>query len=192
MNDKDTRTRILDVAQDLIQRLGVNAMSYQHISDAVGIRKASIHHHFPAKEDLVQALVERYNGFFLEVVDGIVASEADAPTKLARYIGLFEATLSESQGDKVCLCAMLGAELTTLGSASAASVRRFFAENEDRLIVILEQGRQESSIRFAGDSRHIARMIVSLLEGAMLVSRTTGGLPYLISVRDGLLDLLVH
>lgn len=49
----DTRDKILDVADDLVQRVGLNAMSYTHISDAVGIRKASIHHHFPRKEDLV-------------------------------------------------------------------------------------------------------------------------------------------
>jgi len=52
-----TRTRILDTAQDLVQRIGANAMSYQHISEAVGIRKASIHHHFPKKEDLLEALI---------------------------------------------------------------------------------------------------------------------------------------
>ncbi len=37
----DTRTKILNVADDLVQRVGLNAMSYKHISDAVGIRKAS-------------------------------------------------------------------------------------------------------------------------------------------------------
>ena len=55
----DTRTRILDVAEELIQRVGLNAMSYKHISDVVGIRKASIHHHFPKKENLVDELLNR-------------------------------------------------------------------------------------------------------------------------------------
>jgi len=35
MNGKDTRTHIMDVAQDLIQRRGVNGMSFKDISDAV-------------------------------------------------------------------------------------------------------------------------------------------------------------
>jgi TetR/AcrR family transcriptional repressor of nem operon len=55
----NTRIKILDVADDLVQRVGLNAMSYKHISDAVGIRKASIHHHFPKKENLVDQLLER-------------------------------------------------------------------------------------------------------------------------------------
>jgi len=42
----DIRTRILDIAQDLIQRRGLNAMSFKDLGDAVGIRKSSVHHHF--------------------------------------------------------------------------------------------------------------------------------------------------
>jgi TetR/AcrR family transcriptional regulator, transcriptional repressor for nem operon len=70
--EKDTKTPIMDAAQELIQRVGANAMSYQQISDTVGIRKASIHYYFPAKEDLIQALLERYSKFFLQLVDNIV------------------------------------------------------------------------------------------------------------------------
>ena len=73
MNGKDTRTHIMDVAQDLIQRRGVNGMSFKDISDAVKIRKASIHHHFASKQDLVEALVTRYRKDFGALLDGILA-----------------------------------------------------------------------------------------------------------------------
>src|SRR3712207_7018673 len=46
------RDRLLDVAQELVQRVGANAMSYQDLSKALGITKASIHYHFPTKADL--------------------------------------------------------------------------------------------------------------------------------------------
>src|SRR4051794_36242328 len=55
-----TSDLILDVAQELLQTRGYNAISYQDIADRIGIRKASIHHHFPNKSDLAQALVRRY------------------------------------------------------------------------------------------------------------------------------------
>ena len=48
-NNLDTKETLLDHAQDLVQRVGVNAMSYNDLSKAVGIRKASIHYHFPKK-----------------------------------------------------------------------------------------------------------------------------------------------
>ena len=119
MSEVDTKTRILDAAQDLIQRLGANGMSYQHISDAVGIRKASIHYHFPAKEDLIEALLDRYHDYFLKLVDQIIATEDSAKQRMKQYVALFEATLLTGKKDKACLFGMLGAELASLGDDSA-------------------------------------------------------------------------
>ena len=58
--EQTTSEKILDTAQSLVVAGGYNGFSYADISDAVGIRKASIHHHFPTKAELVQVLVDRY------------------------------------------------------------------------------------------------------------------------------------
>jgi TetR/AcrR family transcriptional repressor of nem operon len=175
MEASDTRTRILDAAQELVQRLGVNANSYQHISDAVGVRKASIHHHFPSKEDLIEALIRRYTAYFGSVVEDILASDLPAPEKLRRYCGLFEGTLREGAHDRACPCAMLGAELATLGNVSAGLIRKFYRENEKQLARLLEQGRAEHSLSFIGSPQATASLIFALLEGGMLVARVNGG-----------------
>ncbi len=186
----DTKAAILDAAQDLIQRVGANAMSYQHISEAIGIRKASIHHHFPTKEALLEAVIRRYTAYFLGIVDGIVESKKDPAAKLREYAGLFEATLCEGRKDKACLCGMLGAELTTLGSPAASGVRRFYRENEARLVRILEEGRKTGAFRFRGDLKAAAAMIFSLLEGAALVARAEGGHQRLHDIAEQLFSLL--
>ena len=56
----DTQDQILDSAERLIQSQGYSAISYQDISNQVGIRKASIHYYFPSKGDLAAAVVKRY------------------------------------------------------------------------------------------------------------------------------------
>ena len=55
-----TAEQILDLAEMLIQTRGYSAFSYQDISDALGITKASIHYHFASKTDLGIAVVDRY------------------------------------------------------------------------------------------------------------------------------------
>ncbi len=175
MPTTDTKTAIMDAAQELMQRGGANAMSYQHISDAIGIRKASIHHHFPTKEHLIEAVIQRYATYFLGIVDGIVESKLDPVDKLRKYAGLFEATLCEGKQDKACLCGMLGAELATLGSSAAAGIRHFYRDNEARLARILEEGREKGAFHFKGDTKLVAAMIFSLLEGGALVVRAEGG-----------------
>lgn len=190
MDAADTRSRILDVAQDLIQRLGANAISYQHISDAVGIRKASIHHHFPTKEDLIEALIRRYAAYFTSLVDGILASDLSAPEKLRRYCSLFEGTLRQGEHDRACPCAMLGAELATLGSDSVGLIREFYRDNEKRLARLLEQGRAERSMSFAGSPQATAWLIFALLEGGMLVVRARGGAKQFRAITEQLIVLL--
>lgn len=175
MTDTDTRTRLLDAAQDLVQRVGANAMSYRDLSEAVGIRKASIHYHFPAKSDLLVALIERYHERFLGVVDGIVAAGADGADRLRRYVGLFEATLRRDSCEKACPCGMLGAEVATLEPAAADRLRKFYAANNDRLAAILRSGREDGSLRFEGAPAPLARTLFAALEGAMLVTRVEGG-----------------
>jgi len=171
----DTKTAIMNAAQELIQRGGVNAMSYQHISDAIGIRKASIHHHFPTKDSLIEAVLQRYAVYFFRLVDEIFESKLDPEVKLRKYAGLFEATLCEGKKDKACLFGMLGAELSTLGSPAAAGVRKFYRENEARLARVLEEGRKKGHFRFKGEAKVVAAMIFALLEGGALVARAEGG-----------------
>lgn len=190
MPTMDTRTAIMDAAQGLIQRGGANAMSYQHISDAIGIRKASIHHHFPTKEQLIEAVIQRYAAYFLKLVDAIIESKLDPAAKLRKYAGLFEATLCEGHQDKACLCGMLGAELTTLGNPAAAGVRRFYRDNEARLAKILEEGLNTGVFHFTGDTKLVAAMIFSLLEGGALVVRAEGGHKRLHSIVEQTITLL--
>ena len=190
MKTEDTKSKILDVAQDLIQRQGVNAMSYHHISQAVGIRKASIHYHFPGKEDLLIEVLKRYQIGFTRIVDQIVDSDLSPSTKLRRYMELFEATLQEGKHDKACLCGMLGAELTTIGSASASLVKKFYIENEEKLIAILKQGVKQGTFKFPGDVKSTAKLIFSFLEGGLLIVRAQGNLKQFRGMMNQCLKLL--
>ena len=172
---RDTKAAILDVAQDLIQTRGANAISYRHISERVQIRKASLHYHFPTKAHLLEAVLARYRGTFLCLVDDILGSNEPAARKLRRYIGLFDAALRAEAGAKICLCGMLGAELASLESPAVAQIQRFYRQNAERVARILEAGRETGDLRFAGEAKSLGLLLFSLLEGAMLVARADGG-----------------
>ena len=175
MNQSDTKTAILDAAQELIQTRGMNAMSYRDIAGIINIRTASIHYHFPSKEDMVKALIERYHKNFIAMLDSILQSNVTATTKLNRFGDLFMDTLESGSNGKVCLCGMLGAELATLGSPMVKNLRTFYRENAKRLAAIIEEGRANKEFNAKGDSLALANVMFSLLEGAMLVVRADGG-----------------
>lgn len=168
----DTRTRILDVAEDLIQRVGLNAMSYKHISDAVGIRKASIHYHFPKKENLVDALLKRchlsYGGDYKAIVDKINR----APEKLRQLAGVFEDGLRKRQ---LCFVGMISSDMDTLQGSSCRILEETIQGTVDIFSVAFRQGLEEASLSFAGTDEEAAYSFFSFLLGAQIAARAHGG-----------------
>jgi hypothetical protein len=66
---------------------------------------------------------------------------------------------------------MMAAEYKTLPAPMQDTVVRFFDDNETWLTRVLKQGREKGTLQFVGSPNEMARMIVSGLEGAMLVAR---------------------
>ena len=170
-----TPTRILDTAEKLVQVRGFNAFSYADIAKALGIQKASLHHHFATKADLGLALVARYRRDFLGALASI-ESEADDPLeRLARYGELYGSVLRRR---RMCLCGMLAADVATLPKPMRESVSGFFAENELWLTRILERGRAAGALEFDGSATSMAAFFISSLEGAMLMARGSGNVAH--------------
>ena len=166
-----TASRVLDTAERLVQVRGYNGFSYADIAAELQITKASLHYHFATKADLGEALISRYSARFFQALAEVDAGGVAAPAKLAAYAKLYADALSEQ---KMCLCGMLAAEYPTLPSPMQEAVVGFFDHNEGWLQAVLEQGRDEDSLAFAGPARDTARMILGGLEGAMLVTRPYG------------------
>jgi hypothetical protein len=85
---------------------------------------------------------------------------------------------------------MLGAELASLGTASAALVQRFRKKNEGFLTGVLQQGLKNGQFNFSGDHRATAALIFALLEGEMLVVRGAAGVKDFSKVAKQMLRLL--
>ncbi|MEM7479672.1 MAG: TetR/AcrR family transcriptional regulator [Acidobacteriota bacterium] len=184
-----TKTAILESARTLIQTRGVNGMSYEDVSAAVGIRKASIHYHFASKADLVEAVIDRYAERFDEAVVRIMASEAPGAHRLRAFTGLFRQTLEAGDGS-ICLCGMLAAEISTLDTASRERVRGFFERGAQALASILRTGGEDGSLRPSEDPEGSGLMLFSALEGVLLAARIDGRAERFDELVEPLLDLM--
>lgn len=183
----DTPTAILDIAERFVQQRGFNAFSYADVATELGVTKASLHYHFASKAELGEALIVRYAQRFSAALAGIDASDKSAPAKLDAYAALYADVL---QGQRMCLCGMLAAEYRTLPPRMQEAVRRFFDENERWLVHVLESGRREGSLAFDQPASDAARLIVSALEGAMLVARPFADVKRFETAASGLLKSL--
>lgn len=167
----DTANQILDVAEQLVQIRGFNAFSYADVAGELGLTNAALHYHFPSKSELGEALVTRYAIRFVGVLAEIDESLADPLRKLDAYVELYAGVLRRQ---RMCLCGMLAAEYETLSEGMRDAVTLFFEKNEKWLAGVLQQGRDDGTLSFAGSPLDEARSIVSSLEGAMLIARSFG------------------
>lgn len=124
-----------------------------------------------AKAELGHALIARYAERFASSLAAIDENEASAPGRLREYTTLYRNVL---EAGRMCLCGMLAAEYQTLPDAMRQAVTKFFDANHVWLTRVLEEGRADGTIQFAGQARDAAELIVGSLEGAMLVARTYG------------------
>jgi TetR/AcrR family transcriptional regulator, transcriptional repressor for nem operon len=166
-----TRSRILDVAEQLVQTRGFNGFSYADISAELGITKASLHYHFATKAELGRTLVARYTEAFGAALERIATTCADAPAQLRAYVELYSGVLRE---ERLCLCGMVAAEYATLPAAMQEALRVFFELNERWLTRLLEAGQRAGTLTPRASPGDAARLLVGALEGAMLVARAYG------------------
>lgn len=169
----DTKTKILEVAESLVQHVGPNAMSYQQISDAVGIRKASIHHHFPKKENLVEALLARCHVNYADNYRAIADGVGTAPDKLRKLAAVFAEGLQKQQ---LCLVGTISADLNTLQESSRRVLETTIQETVDIFVAVFRQGRQEGSLSVTDRAEETAYAFFSFLLGAQISARASGGM----------------
>ncbi len=167
----DTKQQILSVAQRLVQQRGVNGFSYADIAEAVGIRKASLHHHFPAKADLVAALIEGYTEQVQAELSRIAQLNITIEEKLLRYVQLYRQTLDS---DCICLGGMLASEVQTLDALILSRLKGFFESHKTWLIEILTEGVAQQSLVLNSTPAVHAQMLLSALQGSLLIARATG------------------
>ncbi len=161
--------RIADVAQTLVQEVGYNGFSFEHIAQLVGMRKASIHHHFATKADLGLVVVDRYAAEFDDALRQILTAVKSAPDRLNAYANLFEETFQNKHD--LCVCGMLAAESNSLLAPVKAAIQQFFQSNLVWLGDVIEEGLSSGTLKSSQAPKVLAQALLSLLEGAMLVGR---------------------
>lgn len=148
---------ILDAAERMLKQGGYHGFSFRDVAAAVGIKSASVHHHFATKPDLVVAVAERGAEAVWRAID-----VDPGPARVAALRAAFRRSLG--QEGNMCLFGMIGAEAGGLPEPVVAAAGRFFRTIAERLAEGLPGTR--------GEAEAEAITILARLEGAMILART--------------------
>ncbi|MEX0730337.1 MAG: TetR/AcrR family transcriptional regulator [Aquisalimonadaceae bacterium] len=178
-----TKSEILDIAQDLVQTRSYQGFSFQDIADALGLRKASLYHHFGSKEALALALLRRHRERFRSWTCAIDNEPPD--TQLKDYIRNFGDILGA--GQKLCPGGAFVPGWGKLSDRVQREVTGLLVDQEQWLVKLIRTGIDHGYFRPEnGSPRTQARWILSTLQGALLLSRTDGSEQMFGHVMDGL------
>lgn len=163
----DKASAILNSARGLMMDRGYNGFSFRDVAAEVGIKSASIHYHFATKADLAAATAKAYRETFDEALSAL--QDASGPDRLRAYGAFFVATLRDQGG--LCLGGVLAADAKTLPDKVRTEVIAFFDAQHAWVETVLKKGQADGDFKAGIDAQAFAKMFVSSLEGAMMVSR---------------------
>lgn len=187
--ENNTAIRIRETAHDLIAERGYFGFSYADIAEAVGIRKASIHHHFPSKVDLVVATLKAYRAKLVEAAGGLDHNVVDPLQRLKLYVQHW-AECVKSNNRPICIAALLSAELPALPEEIQVEVQLHFRYLVSWIKATLKEGARLGKIRLERSAEVEAQSFVALVHGAMISARALGSAEIFHSITKGGLERL--
>jgi TetR/AcrR family transcriptional repressor of nem operon len=177
----NTRELLLEAAANLLQRVGYASFSFRDLADAVGIRAASVHYHFPTKADLGLALITWFRTNTEHKEREFRESHPDVRERLLALANHVAGYCSEQ---KSCPLNILQAEFAVLPPSMQEAVKLLIDEKMGKLAKWLDEGRAAGQLRFPGEAIAQARLVWSVLEYGTQLARTHPEQSYLALMRQ--------
>ncbi len=173
-----SKEAILAAAKSTAMAHGYSGLNFRNIADEVGIKAASIYHHFPSKADLGAAVARRYWEDIAVALDAISTESPDPLHSLHRYPEIFRRSLASD--NRMCLCSFMSAEYDDLPDPVKHEVQAFADIN----VAWLGKALTDAAVSNANTSENRARAIFAAIAGAQLMARSRAD----ISLYDTLID----
>lgn len=170
-NTKDTRSEILDVAMDMVQRLSISGVSFQELANRVGIKKGSMYYHFESKDALSIALLDRAS---IDLKASFVrGKEKSASRQLKYFFSIYIKYIGP--GHKICPGGAFAGQWEKLSAPVQQSVSRVVSVQQIGLTNIIDLGLSSGEFTGHGQTaKELACWVLSCLQGAVLISRVEG------------------
>jgi AcrR family transcriptional regulator len=168
----NAKRTILDLAESFLQERGFNGFSYAHIAAELGVENAAIHYHFPTKEELACAVIQRYRDRFQLWINNSRIKNLSPVEKLDWFFSIYTDTRADN--GKVCLAGSLETEFNSLPASLQEQTESLTRELLAWLQATLQEGRERGDMQFSGDPANKAALILSSLQGALQMARALG------------------
>ncbi len=178
-SDKALRTRrsIIEAASRLFYRLGYNATGLDKIIAEAGVTKGNFYYHFKNKEALAVATIEWHREQAYRELELYPTFPGESP--LAILLRVLERMVErttrtdESCAVRGCYFGNLALELSMQSEPVRRALDGVFREARGGFADLILQARRAGEVNDAVDPEQAASLILSLMEGAVMMAKST-------------------
>lgn len=168
----DTRDRIVDSARDLFWSQGYIATSLAEIAERSGARTGSIYYFFKTKTDILEAVLDHYEGQLgVWLIDPVFARTDDPLERVFGVIDTYRSFMVETRFTLGCPVGGLAVEVPTELGAARERIGRIF----DQLHRALQGCLADPALsgHDGPDAGTLAAMALTVIEGGIVQARAT-------------------
>jgi len=164
-----SRTALIETAGTLFRRQGYAATGLNQILEDAGVKAGSLYHHFPGgKQELASAVVESAGKQIEQVLRAALARDIDVADVIGQWVDLLSAGL-----DADCRDGCPVEPIATESVHASELVRNAAARAFDSWCGAIAKRLQADGAN-PKRAKEIALAVVSIIEGALMLSRTSG------------------
>ena len=174
---EDTRSRILDSAQDMILSMGYAGVSIEQLISRLGMTKGAFFHHFNSKSELANALIRRFSDQGMTLFNDSLERArkySDDPLQqlmilVGQYEEIFEGLTEPYPG---CLLASYVYELQQFSEDTRELINEEFLLSRRKLTGLIKQIAKKYPPRLHVDPVSLADGFMTVFEGAFILSKS--------------------
>jgi TetR/AcrR family transcriptional repressor of nem operon len=184
----NTKIRALEEAKKLLQQVGYNGFSFQHIADALQIKKPSLYTHFKSKEDLGKCLIDELHSSFLAWTKIIEVFSPDSQIE-----ALFETFCQfMTDSNRICLLSAMSADLNSLPDEMRSALEKEYAFRHKWIKNIIAKAQKQNIFRQDKSSEELTKLVLAAGLGAQICARVSGGATHIREIKCQILEVLTH
>lgn len=182
-----TRQHIIEKAAPVFNQRGFAGCSMHHLMEATGLEKGGLYRHFASKEELA---VEAFKFAMEQVITariGDLEKVTGAISRMMQVVQSFVQRPSPVAGG--CPLMNVAADADTGCQSLKREAKHAIGLWKSKLCKILAEGAATGELRGDIDPQKTANTVISMLEGALVISRLEGNQQAMFDAQDSLATL---
>lgn len=174
--DAETRVRLIRSGLIHLTERGYSAIGVDEILRHAAVPKGSFYHYFPSKEAFGLALIDAYQDYFVDLLDGALTDSSLPPLdRMCLFIDRASEGMARHGYRRGCLVGNLGQEMSALPESFRARLIAVFDDWQVRTARCLELAQQQGQIATSADPSALAQFFWIGWEGAILRAKLEQG-----------------